>query len=86
MKKTKSKRRAMAEEGTFTYAGASSPAASDAVPADRRGLVSAAVFAVGVVLLLPWNMTTTVSGYWDFKFRLVGRILYHKNSKIQLQL
>ena len=65
----------MAEEGTFTYAGASSPAASDAVvPSDRRGLVSAAVFAVGVVLLLPWNMTTTVSGYWDFKFRSVTHI------------
>ena len=38
---------------------------------DRRNLISVAVFLVGVVLLLPWNMTTTVSGYWDFKFRNV---------------
>ena len=60
----------MAAEGTFTYDAAPSPAASDAVvPADRCGLVSAAVFAVGVGLLLPWNMSTTVNGYWDFKFR-----------------
>ena len=39
--------------------------------ADRRNFISVAVFLVGVVLLLPWNMTTTVSGYWEFKFRNV---------------
>ena len=69
MRKTKSSERAMAAEGTFTYDAASSPAGSDAVPDDRRNLVSVAVFAVGVGLLLPWNMSTTVNGYWDFKFR-----------------
>ena len=55
-------------EGTYTYT-VTIPATP--VPRDRRNFISAAVFLVGVVLLLPWNMTTTVSGYWDFKFRNV---------------
>ena len=51
-------------QGTYTYT------VTPDVP-DRRNFISVAVFLVGVVLLLPWNMTTTVSGYWDFKFRNV---------------
>ena len=65
MRKTKSSERAMAAD----VASSPDPAASAVVPDDRRSFVSVAVFAVGVGLLLPWNMSTTVNGYWDFKFR-----------------
>ena len=51
-------------QGTYTYT------VTPDVP-DRHNFISVAVFLVGVVLLLPWNMTTTISGYWDFKFRNV---------------
>lgn len=41
-------------------------------PRDRYDAVYWSAFYVGIVLYLPWNVLTAVSGYWDYKYRDVG--------------
>lgn len=45
---------------------------ADTTIRDRLDFVYWSVYYVGLVVLLPWNILITVSGYWDYKFRNVS--------------